>query len=144
MAIGADKRSVFAVYIEDLPAPTEPPPQATSPEVRRLLEWLQHTWGKRTICTRDIYRHTTAGKENALKLAATLEKRGWLIPLRAHRYDRKRWQITIGPAARHRPQKQPTVTTQALKNSQLSFPAKKGQLSLRTRSDDNGLSGTGK
>ena len=37
-------------------------------------------------------------EESALKSIEILEKRGWLIPLKAHRYDRKRWQITIGPA----------------------------------------------
>jgi hypothetical protein len=96
-ATRADKRSVFAVYIEELPALVEPTPEATSPEVRRLLDWLQ-TRGKSTICYRDIYRHLAGEKESALKLAETLEKRGWLIPLRSHRYDRKCWQVTIGPA----------------------------------------------
>jgi hypothetical protein len=91
-------KSAFAKYIADERAPVEPTPQSISPEVRRLLDWLQHTWGKSTICARDIYRHYAGEKEKALKLAETLEKRGWLIPLRAHRYDRKRWQITIGPA----------------------------------------------
>jgi hypothetical protein len=91
-------KSVFAVYIEELPAAVEPTPEATSPEVRRLLHWLQG-WKRPTISLRDIYRHYDTGeKESALKLAETLEKRGWLIPLRSHRYDRKCWQVTIGPA----------------------------------------------
>jgi hypothetical protein len=96
MATGADKRSVFARYIEELPAPVDPLPQSISPEVRRLLDWLQ-TREKPTICARDIYRHYAGEKEKALKLAEALEKFGWLLPLRSHRYDRKRWQITIGP-----------------------------------------------
>ena len=81
------------------------PPQETTPEptplpVRKLLEWLQHTWTEPTICARDIYRYrpnVAQDRETALKLAEILVKRGWLIPLKAHRYDRKRWQITIGP-----------------------------------------------
>jgi hypothetical protein len=74
-------------------------PEATSPEARRLLEWLQNKWDQPTICTRDIYRYGPGrrlGKAVTLKLADTLTKRGWLIPLEAHRRDRKRWQITIG------------------------------------------------
>ena len=82
--------------------PTPPPTPLPTPEpVLRLLDWLQHGWTKPTISVRDIYRHrpnVAQDRESALKLAEILEKRGWLIPLKAHRYDRKRWQITIGPA----------------------------------------------
>ena len=81
--------------------PTPPPtPLPTPPEVRILLDWLQHTWTKPTICTRDIYRYrpnVAQDRERALESAEILVKRGWLIPLKAHRHDRKRWQITIGP-----------------------------------------------
>jgi hypothetical protein len=81
--------------------PTPPPaPQATSPAVLKLLDWLQHTWDQPTICARDFYRHGPKyirNRERALELTETLTKRGWLIPLKTHRYDRKKWQITIGP-----------------------------------------------
>jgi hypothetical protein len=90
-------KSAFAKYIADEPAPIEPLPQAISPEVRQLLDWLQHTWRKETVCGRDLYRHFAGEKAKALKLAETLERFGWLLPLRSHRYDRKRWQVTIGP-----------------------------------------------
>jgi hypothetical protein len=86
--------------LQEEPAPP-PTPLATPQPALRLLDWLQHTWTKPTICTRDIYRYrpnVAHDRESALKLAEILEKRGWLIPLKAHRYDRKRWQITIGPA----------------------------------------------
>jgi hypothetical protein len=75
-------------------------PLATPLAARELLTWLQNTWTKPTICARDIYRHgpnPVRDRESALNSAEILEKRGWLIPLKAHRYDRKRWQITIGP-----------------------------------------------
>jgi hypothetical protein len=83
-------------------APTPPPtPLPTPPEALRLLDWLQHNWGQPTICVRDIHRQGPTpirDRKSALEAAEILEKRGWLIPLKAHRYDRKRWQITIGPA----------------------------------------------
>ena len=82
--------------------PTPPPtPLPTPPEALRLLDWLQHNWTQPTICARDIYRHGPSplrdDRKSALEAAEILEKRGWLIPLKAHRHDRKRWQITIGP-----------------------------------------------
>jgi len=65
-----------------------------------LLDWPQQR-DKPTVCARDLYRYRpniVPDRESALKLAEILVKRGWLIPLKAHRYDRKRWQVTIGPA----------------------------------------------
>jgi hypothetical protein len=96
-------KDIFEKLKEGRPpqAPTPPPtPLATPPEALRLLNWLQHNWGRATICARDIYRsgpNPIRNRESTLKTTETLEKRGWLIPLKAHRYDRKRWQITIGP-----------------------------------------------
>jgi hypothetical protein len=83
------------------PEPTpSPTPPATPREALRLLDWLQHNWGRPTICARDIYRNGPSpvrDRESTRKSTEILEKRGWLIPLKSHRYDRKRWQITIGP-----------------------------------------------
>ena len=82
---------------EPTPAPT---PEPTPPEALRLLHWLQHNWGRPVVCARDIHRGGPTpirDRESALEAAEILEKRGWLIPLKAHRYDRKKWQITIGP-----------------------------------------------
>jgi hypothetical protein len=78
----------------------EPMPQATSPEVRKLLDWLQHDWDKPTLRTRDIIRHgphCLNNKESALAAADILVRRGWLLPLKSPRRDVKVWQITIGP-----------------------------------------------
>lgn len=97
---GAEGPSVFARYIEESKPAPPPDPLPTPPEVRRLLGWLQN-WSRPTICARDIQRsapRATRNKTSTIKLTETLEKRGWLIPLKSHRYDRKRWQITIGPA----------------------------------------------
>jgi hypothetical protein len=99
MATNGDE-SFFARYIEKAPAPIEPPPQATPPAIREMLDWLQHHWTKPTIRARDIYRYgphrRTRGREGAIEIAENLVKRGWLIPLKAKRRDVKRWQITIG------------------------------------------------
>ena len=90
--------------ISDEPEKPAPPPTplATPPEILRLLDWLQHNWNRPTVCARDIYRSGPSplrdDRERTRELTEILEKRGWLIPLKAHRYDRKRWQITIGPA----------------------------------------------
>jgi hypothetical protein len=97
---GADGPSVFSVFIEQPPVPAEPTPQATSPEVRRILDWLQNNWKRPVICARDFQIYGPPpyrDKASMTKLTEILVKRGWLIPLKTHRYDRKKWQITIGP-----------------------------------------------
>jgi hypothetical protein len=85
--------------------PQEPTPLTTPlptpPAVLELLNWLQRTWAKPVVRARDIYRHGPypfRDREHALKTAEILEKRGWLIPLKAPRRDVKKWQVTIGPA----------------------------------------------
>ena len=52
-----------------------PPPLPTPPLALELLDWLQHTWTKPTICARDIYRYrpnVAQDRESALKLAEIL------------------------------------------------------------------------
>ena len=97
-------KDIFERLAEGRPPqePTPPPtPLPTPPAALRLLNWLQHDWNQPTICARDIYRHAPRplrdDRKSALEAAEILEKRGWFIPLKAHRHDRKRWQITIGP-----------------------------------------------
>ena len=98
---GDSGASVFAKYIDKPEREPEPPlPLPTPPEALRLLNWLQNNWGKSTICARDLYRRGSgcAGdRESIRKLTELMERRGWLVPLKSHRYDRKRWQVTIGP-----------------------------------------------
>src|SRR6476660_5204764 len=98
MATGADKRSVFAVYIEDLPAPVAPPSDALA--AQKLLTWMQRTWPQPTIRARDVYRLAPKAlrkKKNALELAEILVRRGWLVPIPNPRRDVKEWRITLGP-----------------------------------------------
>jgi hypothetical protein len=97
MATGDEGPSFFARFIEALEEPT----QKTS-HAQKMLNWIQHKWDKPVIRTRDIYRHGPRplrnDRKNALEAAEILERRGWLVPLKAPRRDVKRWQITIGPA----------------------------------------------
>ena len=96
--------SFFAQYIDAAESKPTPPaiPEPTPPAVIRLLDWLQRDWRRSVICARDLYRHAPApfrdDRKSALAAAEILEKRGWLIRLPAHRHDRKRWQVTVGPA----------------------------------------------
>ena len=94
---------IFSRLSAGRPQPIKEATPLTAPlSVRKLLNWIQHTWDQPTICAREIYRHGPRplryDRKNALEAAEILEKRGWFIPLKAHRRDRKRWQITIGPA----------------------------------------------
>jgi hypothetical protein len=104
MATNGDSRvSVFARYIDSPEQEPSPPPVplATPPEALRLLNWLQHNWGRDTICAKNLYQfgpHPIRKRVDALKAAEVLEKRGWLIPIKTSRRDGKRWQVTIGPA----------------------------------------------
>ena len=92
--------SLFSQYIDRLEEPAPAPvPLATPPEALRLLYWLQHNWDRPNICARDLYRSgpgCTRDRESIRKLTELMERRGWLVPMKTHRYDRKRWQITIG------------------------------------------------
>ena len=66
---------------------------------QKLLDWLQ-TWNKPTICTRDICiwgPSATRKRKSAIDAAEVLVRHGWLIPIKAHRYDRRVWQIARRP-----------------------------------------------
>jgi hypothetical protein len=78
------------------PTPTEP---TREDQTTILLEWLIKCWPHPTIAARDINRSAPRAlrdKETALRLAQNLVERGWLIPLKTHRYDRHQWQIARG------------------------------------------------
>ena len=77
----------------------EPTLQPVPLAAGRLLDWLQHKWPQPTIRARDIYQYgpgATRDRESTLKLTEILVRRGWLVPMKTHRYDSKMWQITIG------------------------------------------------
>ena len=64
-----------------------------------LLDWLQR-WGKPTICTRDSCiwgPSATRKRKSAIDAAEVLVRHGWLIPIKAHRHDRRVWQIARRP-----------------------------------------------
>jgi hypothetical protein len=74
---------------------------------QRLLDFLMG-WEKDVVSVRDIMvfgpEPLRRNRENALDAAEVLVSRGWLEPVRAHRYDRVAWEIRRKPVLR------PTVT----------------------------------
>jgi hypothetical protein len=78
------------------PEPTrEPAPLAAG----RLLDWIQNNWTQPIIRVRDICiygPHPIRDRESAIKTAEILVKHGWLVPMKPHRCDTKRWRIAIG------------------------------------------------
>jgi hypothetical protein len=93
----AEVANLFDRLNKGRPAPAE---ESKSPRkelipAQKLLDWLQH-WAKNTISARDIcvYGPTSLrDKKRAIDSAETLVKHGWLVPNKAHRYDRREWQI---------------------------------------------------
>ena len=79
--------------------PQEPAPPATPLAAGRLLNWLQNNWTQPIIRVRDICiygPHIIRDRESAIKTAEILERHGWLVPMKPHRCDTKRWRIAIG------------------------------------------------
>ena len=53
-----------------------------------------------TIRARDICRfgpNSIRDRESAIKMAEILVRHGWLVPMKTHRHDAKRWRIALGP-----------------------------------------------
>ena len=90
--------SVFTRYIADSLKEERREPETTPPAnlkllpAGRLLHWLLNYWSKPTISAYEIYtygpRPIKTSKE-AMSVAETLVRQGFLIPTRAHRIDRK-------------------------------------------------------
>lgn len=82
------------------PAETESKtPHSELETAQKLLNWLQH-WAKNTVSVRDICVYgpnSMRNREIAINSAEILVKNGWLVPNRAHRYDRRVWQIVRKP-----------------------------------------------
>jgi len=73
--------------------------QQVSLAAGRLLGWLQNHWTRPIIRVRDICIYgprPIRDSESALNAAETLERYGWLVPMKPHRCDTKRWRIAIG------------------------------------------------
>ena len=74
---------------------------------QRLLSWLQK-WPKDILSLRDICVFGPYAlqneREDAICAAEILVRHGWLVPQKAHRHDRREWQVLRKPIIR------PTVT----------------------------------
>ena len=78
--------------------PKGPEPERTReplpPQV--LLTWLRDNWSKPVISLRDLQVFGPSGirdRASALAQAETLERLGWLVPMKAHRRDRRMWML---------------------------------------------------
>jgi hypothetical protein len=61
-----------------------------------LLTWLRDNWTKPVISLRDLQVFGPSGirdRKSALAHAETLERYGWLVPIKAHRRDRRMWML---------------------------------------------------
>jgi hypothetical protein len=71
-------------------------PRRGSTPIEKLQDWLVNHWTKPTITVREIRIYgpnlIRDGKA-ALSTAESLVERGWLVPLKVHRRDRREWQI---------------------------------------------------
>ena len=91
--------TLFERLAEGRPAPSEPTPQTTPLPALKLLNWLQRGWGKPTISAKNLYQYGPSAirdKKSARDAAEALERRGWLAPIKKHRYDGKKWRIMQG------------------------------------------------
>ena len=81
----------------------QPRQEPILPPAQKLLDWLQHDWTQPTISARDIYRlgpNSIRDRESAIKLAESLIKHGWLVPIETRRANMKKWRITKRPDER--------------------------------------------
>jgi hypothetical protein len=65
--------------------------QIRNPELL-LLDWLMNRWTKSSVTLRDIQAFgpgSIRNKDVALNLMQILGARGWITPVRPHRYDMK-------------------------------------------------------
>ena len=94
-----DGPSFFARYIDEpeKPRPETPPPVPLAAGM--LLSWLQNKWTRPIIRTREICQYgprPIRDRESAIKMAEILVGHGFLVPMKPHRCDTKRWRIAIG------------------------------------------------
>jgi len=74
----------------------EPERRKSPPPAQELLVWIQQCWNKPTISLRDIQVYAPGAirdRETATRHAETLEKYGWLAPVRPRRRDRRVWRL---------------------------------------------------
>jgi hypothetical protein len=84
-----------------------------SKNLELLLDWLLHRWPKELVTLRDIQAYgpnAVRDKKVAPNLMHILATRGWVTPVKPHRYDMTRWKIARGST--FQPQPQPTIQPQ--------------------------------
>ena len=63
---------------------------------QEMLDWLQR-WSKPTVNSREISqfapRSIRFDRENAIKIAETLVRHGWLAPLQTRQRNWREWQV---------------------------------------------------
>jgi len=79
------------------------PPRNELEPAQRLLDFLQR-WAKDTVSLRDILvfgpYSLRDDRKSAIDAAETLAAHGWLVPQKAHRHDRREWQVLRKPIIR--------------------------------------------
>lgn len=91
--------NLFERLNQGRPAPTEEAIKqwrGGAPPIEKLLDWLVNHWDKTTVTAREIRiygpRSVRHGK-TALNLTQTLTERGWLVPVKGNRRDKREWKI---------------------------------------------------
>jgi hypothetical protein len=92
--------NIFERLSAGRPPELKPPPTPlpTSWAARELLNWLQNVWKEPTVRISNIYQYgpnCIRDKENALDAARILERYGWLVRMKTHRHNERKWQIAI-------------------------------------------------
>jgi hypothetical protein len=91
--------SVFTKHIADTLEKDQPkispPTELKSQSAGKLLNWILNSWNGPTISIRDICWRGPRPRnlKEVISAIETLAKHGWLVPAKAHRYDRKIWKI---------------------------------------------------
>jgi hypothetical protein len=92
-----NERSEFAQFIDQPKRPEiTPPANLKLLPAGRFLNWLLNNWDADTISAYEIYTYGPRPIKNlkeAMSVAEILVQRGWLVPVRAHRHDRKLWRV---------------------------------------------------
>ena len=91
-------RDIFEKLREKQPPEIIPPAPANlrTSLAGRLLNWLLNYWDADTISAKQIYTfgpRPIKNSKEAINAAEILVQRGWLIPTRTHRIDRRMWRI---------------------------------------------------
>jgi hypothetical protein len=82
------------------PQPLIPIAHHKSSPSERLLSWIINFWPSPIISLRDIRvygPYSIRDAKDAVSVTQTLAEFGWLVPVKAHRRDRRVWRIVRDP-----------------------------------------------